>query len=77
MKHKRRWSWTEKDLRKSRSYQHKTIWSGVPKWFRDHVSDRIEKSDHKKALHNFVHKGDDYLHIAPRTYKSSAKWYWW
>lgn len=77
LRYKRRWSWSKENLRKSRTFSRK-LWPGgsPPKWLCDRNSNQYENTPHKKALHKFL-RGGEYLHCPIRTYKSTAKWYWW
>ncbi len=73
MKAKRRWSWTNKNLRKSRNPS--SHWYSPPKDFRRTYNGSI-KAYFKTQLHNEVYKEKENIVYPLRTWRSSATWEW-
>lgn len=74
MKTKKRWSWTEKQLRKTRSKYKRGFWKGPSKSFLGYFKPR----DKAKLKDSLIKELKGYEQPSPlRTYRNQAKWEWW
>ena len=74
MKHKRRWTWREKHVRKHRSNKRVMTWYTPPKWCRAiyHRGDRTKvRIDIAKVM-----RGIEDVNFGPKYHPSAAKWDW-
>lgn len=75
-KHKRFWSWTKKNLQKSRNKNNH--WMSGPtkdfvKIYKRSFKAKIKSNDYNAVKNNTV----EYVINPTRTYKNSAKWEWY
>lgn len=74
---KKRWAWTEAQVRKHWSDQRHSWSGGVPRWFCK-IIDNSDKRRCQMALRELKNGGDpeDFI-FNPKYNGSSAKWLWW
>ena len=73
---KKRWAWTEAQLRKTRSKGH-YFYGGVPRWYCK-TFDKQRKHKCKVALKQVMLGADpDDYYFQTQNHRHMALWYWW
>lgn len=77
MRTKKRWTWTEKYIRKQRNSGKRGFWSPPSKSFKEYFQDGYRASIRQSLHHEKNDLKDDVHYFSYRRVISETRWRWW